>query len=115
MDITQWLAMFQQAWASRNVEAVILLFSDEVEYWETPFQQLASLEDVKNEWQVIREQKDINISTRLFASDNNMHSVTWQLTYTDQSGEQQNWAGTYLIVLNERGECTYFHQTGETA
>ena len=113
MEIQSWLDAFRQAWIAGDVEGVLSLFTPDIEYWETPYVRLDSLEAVAEEWQGVRKQSAIELDMKVFASAEHSHSVIWGLSYINASGEAKHWAGTYLIRLNEAGKCTYFHQAGE--
>lgn len=113
MNIKNWLLRFNNAWSNHNVDEVVSLFSENVEYWETPNKLLKSREELKNEWKGIVSQNNIRLVTSLYTSSNSKHAVTWHLQYTDQEHVLHTWAGTYLITLNKEGLCTYFHHTGE--
>ena len=111
--IIKWLELFRTGWVTKDVEKVMELFTDDVEYWETPHKKLLGKSDIENEWKAIFEQQNIELNFEVFSSSNDKHALLWQLTYVDDDLETQYWAGTYLIALNEAGKCNYFHQTGE--
>jgi hypothetical protein len=113
MTIEDWIKAFVRSWTNHDVDAILDLFAPDVEYWETPYVKLGSFEQLTGEWQGIRKQSDINVSTELFASLDNNHTVKWTLQYKNNHGESQSWAGIYLIRLNTEGACTYFHQVSE--
>ncbi|MBP7760194.1 nuclear transport factor 2 family protein [Candidatus Saccharibacteria bacterium] len=110
--IQEWLQKLKNAWAAHDIEAVMALFSDDVEYWETPFVKVASKEALREEWLAIHEQTNIDIQTTVYSTDNDKFTVLWDLRY-DKSAQSHHWAGTYLIGLDNKGMCSYFHQTGE--
>jgi len=112
MAIDKWLQDLSEFWKSKNIEGVLGLFSDDVEYWETPYKKLKSKKEITNEWQSVLSQENLVISTTIFASENNKHSVVWGIAY-DKAKIQHVWAGAYLIELDDNGRCTYFMQTGE--
>jgi hypothetical protein len=114
MTIDEWLMKFKAGWEQKEIDKVLELFSNNVEYWETPYKKLNSLEELKSEWQAIKDQSDINLSTSIFSSFGNNHAIQWMLDYIDANGTHQSWAGTYLVTLDEKGNCIFFHQTGET-
>ena len=113
MDINTWLQTFKTAWQKHNIDGVMDLFSDDLEYFETPFQKIADKAELKKEWQAIKNQKNIVLDYRLFSSDDNSHSVTWELKYIDQENNVKQFAGTYLVKLNKEGRCAFFHHTCE--
>ena len=61
---------------------MLALFSDDVEYWETPFQRLGSKDELRQEWQAILGQTDIEITTEVYASEGMKHAVRWDLHYS---------------------------------
>jgi hypothetical protein len=112
MDISQWLDAFNNYWLTYNIDFVMDLFTDDVEYWETPFYKLESKEHLKQEWQAILSQKDIKHQTSIFSSTaDNKHAIIWNLSYL-KNGILYESAGTYLIGLNNKGLCNFFYYTG---
>lgn len=113
MDIEAWLSELKRAWSSHDIDALLSLFAEDVEYWETPHKQLMSFEDIRSEWQGVTSQKDIQITTTVYASIDDKHTIIWDLQYVDPGNVKRVWSGTYLITLNNNGLCIYFHHTGE--
>lgn len=112
--IEDWLEQFHDAWKRHDIDAVMDLFTDDVEYWETPHYRIESKQELEKEWQAIKIQQNIQIETKLFSSaDDNKHTVIWNLSY-ENNGNTHKSAGTYLISLNEEGKCYFFHYTGES-
>lgn len=111
--IEQWLKAFTHAWEGHDIDAVLELFVNEVEYWETPFVQLDTKEHIRHEWQVIVTQENIKVDTSVFAQEDSTYVVRWELQYSTSDETLNKWAGVYLIRLNDEGLCTFFFQTGE--
>ena len=111
--IDSWIESLKQGWLDKDIDAVLNLFADDVDYWETPFEQLENKEQLKEAWQAINDQKDIQLEFEVYASTGSKHAIYWQLAYVDADGGEQDWAGTYLLELNVDGVCTNFYQTGE--
>lgn len=113
MDINQWLVAFKKYWSTHDIESVMNLFTDDVEYWETPFYKLDNKDHLRQEWQAILTQQDVKLQTSVFSSSvDNKHTVIWQLSYV-RDGELRESAGTYLICLNDDGLCNFFHHVSE--
>ena len=111
--IESWLERFHAAWKVHDIDAVIRLFTDDVEYWETPHTLLRGKDSLREEWQAILSQEDIAINWSVFNSSvDNRHSVTWNLRYL-QEGAIKHSSGVYLIELNDSGLCNYFYYVGE--
>lgn len=47
--IEAWLNKFKTRWETKNVELILDLFSDDVEYWETPYQKIPDKAALKHE------------------------------------------------------------------
>ena len=45
--IDTWIESFKQGWLDKDIDAVLNLFADDVDYWETPFEQLENKEQLK--------------------------------------------------------------------
>ncbi len=111
--IEHWLQKFKSAWIEKDVDKVMGLFSDDVEYWENPYKQLAGKEAIRAEWEIVRSQENIQLETTVYLNGHNQHTVLWQLSYTDEEQTVSSWSGLYLIELDRTGKCTYFYQVGE--
>ena len=96
-----------------KLKSVLELFEDGAEYWETPFQKVDSFEELKGEWGYVKTQKNIHLDYKVFDSNGNKHSVIWELRYFDPEGSAQNYGGSYLIELNDKGKCVFFHHSCE--
>ena len=111
-SINEWLEKFISAWKAHDIETVLGLFADNIEYWETPFRRLADLDEIKKEWQIIRNQKDIQIAYDVFSKEGDNYTVRWELQYND-SNNLRNLKGVYLITLDSENKCNYFFHCGE--
>ena len=115
MSIQKWLDDFHQAWQQHNVEAVLALFTHDVEYWETPHYRIPSKSKLTEEWQSITSQENIQITSKVFSSSvTTKHAIQWDLQYEKDSQIKKS-SGVYLISLNEQGLCNYFYYVGESA
>lgn len=109
MNIYNWLDDFEQAWESKDVDRVMNLFADDVDYYETPFQEFSSREELRREWETVREQQDIKISTEVFSHEKDKFTVKWKLSYS-KAGDQKVLKGIYLIRLDSDNKCFEFWQ-----
>lgn len=111
--IEQWLEKFHHAWQRHDIDTVLELFTNDVEYWETPHKQLRGKDAVRHEWQSITNQEDIQISWKVYnSSADNHHTVIWKLHYM-KTGISHDSSGVYLISLESNGLCKYFYYVGE--
>lgn len=112
MDIDKWLEKFINFWIGKDVQGILSLFTDDVIYFETPYLQLKSKEEILSEWEGIKSQDNVGLALTVFSKSENKSSILWDLTYK-KNGEKHNFKGTYLIELTQEGKCKYFYQTCE--
>ena len=108
MNIDDWLNKFKYARENKNINDVLLLFSADIIYYETPFHKLNDLNEIKNEWGVIIDQNEIDLKYSVFSKDENKYTIQWDLKYFNKDGNQFHFSGVYLIKLNEIGLCYEF-------
>jgi len=113
MDIHTWLENFRKYWINHDVEGVLKLFADNVEYFESPFIKLTNQTELFSSWNEIYKQENIVLTYDVFASKADHFAVKWDLKY-DHSGVSHHFAGTYFIRLNEQNVCTYFYHCCES-
>ena len=113
MGINQWLANFKQHWIDHNVSGVLVLFDENIIYYETPFHMITDKKTLGEVWQGIGDQRNIQLELEVFNQEKTKFSVLWKLKYIDQENADKEYAGTYLIELNVKNKCTYFHHTCE--
>lgn len=113
MEISIWLERFEKAWLNKDLRAVINLFSNDVVYFETPFIQLKSSEEILEEWQEVLKTENIEFEYEIFVENQRKGVVNWSLAY-DIEEKSVSLKGVYLIKLNEEGLCDYFFQTCES-
>ncbi len=113
MDINNWLDNFRKNWINHDVDGVLDLFADNVEYFESPFMKLDSRVDLESVWNGIQKQENIELSFVIFSSKEDHFTVMWDLRY-ESSGTKRHFAGTYLIKLNKMNLCTYFYHCCES-
>jgi len=49
-DIEVWMKKFRERWIAKDIDGVIEIFTDEVDYFETPYQEIEDLEALREEW-----------------------------------------------------------------
>ena len=106
--INDWLNKFKFSWENKNIDDVLSLYLANVIYYETPFHKLKSLDEIKKEWEVIRDQNEIDLKYNVFSKDDNKYTVQWDLRYLSKDGNRFHFSGVYLITLNEMGLCEEF-------
>ncbi len=112
--INNWLDKLTTFWESQDIDEVVNLFTDDVEYWETPFKKLANSDELRREWEDIKNQQNIVINCKVFSKEGDKYSVLWDLEYKDTFNQLKQYRGIYLVRLNSDNKCHYFFQTCES-
>ncbi len=112
MTVQLWLQSFAEHWINKDIDSVLSLFAPDVEYWENPFTHLENMSAIRNEWQAIEAQDNIQLDFETQVNEDDHHAVRWALSYTND-GREIRWAGLYVLHLNNDGLCDYFYQVGE--
>lgn len=111
--IDVWLDLFSKNWKRYQIENMMTLFTDDVEYWETPFLKIKNKILLEQEWQIIKKHSDIEIEYAIFNEEWQKYSIVWDRKYKDKDWEQKHLRWIYLIGLNFEGKCDYFLQCTE--
>ncbi len=100
----KWLNNLKEYWFNKDIEKTVSLFSKTTFYQETPFMTpYSSLEEIRNEWQHIKNENIQNIEFKILAIDNFTLIVEWLLEQNDICHD-----GIYEIKFNNDLECIYF-------
>lgn len=100
----QWLNNLKEAWWNKDIEKATSLFTKITFYQETPFMKTyTTFEEIKQEWQHIKNQNIKNIEFKILAIDKNVLIVEW-LFEEDMTA----YDGIYEIKFNDNLECIYF-------
>lgn len=113
--IHAWISKFKKNWEGKDIDGVMELFADNVEYWETPFRKFKDKHELRSEWQNIKKQQNISVDCIVFSQEGDKYTVTWDLKSTDEDGTKKHCAGVYLVKLNSSGDCEYFLQCCEVS
>lgn len=102
--VEKWLNNLKEYWFNKNIEGAVSLFTKTSFYQETPFMQpYTTIEEIREEWQHIKNENIQNIEFYILAIDGNTVIVQWILKQNDK-----NYDGIYEIKFNESKECIYF-------
>ncbi len=100
----QWLNNLKEAWWDKDIEKATSLFTKTTFYQETPFMKpYTTFDEIKQEWQHIKNQDIKNIEFRILAIDNNVVIVEWIF-----ERDITTYDGIYEIKFNDNLECIYF-------
>lgn len=102
--LEQWLGKLKKYWFNKDIENAVLLFKNTTYYQETPFMEpYTTLEEIREEWQHIKDENTEDIQFKILAIDSNVAIVEWFLKQNDEEYD-----GIYEIKFNETLECIYF-------
>lgn len=108
-NIGEWLENFKTCWINKDIDSLMCLFSDNIEYYETPYRKLVGKEKVSKVWQEIKDQENINLKFDLYCTDINKHVVRWKLNLKTDN-RRLGYRGIYLIELDDKDMCCFFYQ-----
>ncbi len=104
VKVEKWLNCLKEYWYQKDVEAASSLFQKTVYYQETPFDQpYTTFEEIKNEWQHIKNQDIRKIEFKILAIENETVIVEW-----DFQRDIHGFNGIYEIQFNKEGDCISF-------
>lgn len=102
--IDDWLNKLKEYWLNKDIENAVSLFKNTSFYQETPFMKpYTTLEEIREEWQHIKDENIQEIEFKVLAIDNCTTIVEWFLKQNNQ-----DYDGIYEIKFNEKEECIYF-------
>ncbi|MDR0771549.1 MAG: hypothetical protein LBF15_00290 [Candidatus Peribacteria bacterium] len=100
----EWLEKLRIYWWNKDVENATSLFKYTTYYQETPFMKpYTSFDEIKKEWQHIKNQDIKKIEFKILAIDKNVLIVEWLF-----EGDITKYSGIYEIKFNENLDCIYF-------
>lgn len=102
--VEEWLNKLKAYWFDKDIESAVSLFEHTTFYQETPFMKpYATLEEIREEWQHIKNENIQNIEIKPLAIDGYTVIAQWILKQNDR-----NYDGIYEIKFNENLDCIYF-------
>lgn len=102
--LEEWLNKLKEYWFNKDIESAVSLFNKTTFYQETPFiKPYTTIEEIREEWQHIKNENIQNIEFKILAIDNLTLIVQWILKQNDK-----DYDGIYEIKFNDNLECVYF-------
>ena len=107
-DLDRWLRAYGQAWVDRNPVAAAHLFAEDVEYYETPFDEPARGTDgVRRYWAENTEvQRDVKFRHEVLAVDSSRGIARWWAEYVrPATGVRATLDGIFVLEFAPDGRC----------
>lgn len=101
---SDWLEKLKKYWWSKDIEKATSLFTKTTFYQETPFMKpYTTFDEIKQEWQHIKNQDIKNIEFKILAIDKNVLIVEWLF-----ERDITTYNGIYEIKFDDNLACIYF-------
>jgi SnoaL-like domain len=109
-DVSSWLDGLSGAWVARDVELACSLFSDCVDYRETPFSDNAAAEPdgIRRLWEHVLTQKNIQLRTNVEVTNGDSACASYTAVY-EITRQSYSTAGIWILSFRE-GRCRIFRQ-----
>lgn len=107
-ELDAWLRRYGEAWEARDPDAAAVLFSEDAEYYETPFVAPARGPDgVRYYWaNATGNQSDVAFSYEMICVSGDRGMASWSATFTRVStGVKERLDGVFLLQFDGDGLC----------
>jgi len=108
-----WLEAYGRAWESHDPDAVVGLYSDDLVYYETPFDEpMRGREGIRRYWaEAVAAQRDVKFSADVLAVSGDTGIARWTTSLTRvPSGVQVELDGIFLVTFGDAGRCREFRE-----
>lgn len=103
-NLETWCYNLKQYWINKDIDNIINLFDEYVEYYETPNMKIEGINNIKEMWEEIKGQNTSNIDYKILCESDNKIIANYILKDTI------SYNMVYEIVLNKDNKCIYFKQ-----
>ena len=108
-----WLEAYGRAWEGHESAAVDRLYSEDVLYYETPFEEpmrgRAAVRDYSA--QAAATQKDVRFSADVLSVDQDTGMARWRASFTRvPSGVRVELDGIAAVTFDDAGRCREFRE-----
>lgn len=103
-----WLRRYGEAWERADPAAAAQLFTEDCQYFETPFSPPAcGREGVLQYWSAVPEgQADVSFQYRLLAVQSSTAIAHWNASFTRRAtGSGVALDGVFVLEFDDRGRC----------
>jgi len=104
MSILKWINRLHKLWLAKDIDRIIAMFDENCEYWETPFQQIIGIENIRKEWDAIKALNDFQIEYSVLSSQKSHAIVNFRL---ETKTIKQDIVNEFKLA---NGKCIYLKQ-----
>jgi hypothetical protein len=107
-NIEKWFLSMRNIWISKNPDKISEILSPiNLRYYESPFAlPLTSVNEVVQEWQIIKQQEIISIDINILNQTDDSGTAMWSFK---QVGSPES-RGCYYLEVDSQGLCVLFRQ-----
>ena len=113
-DFENWLRKYGDAWEQGDCDATQALFTSDVRYYETPFDNpMIGLDEIHQYWKdnAVLGQKEIRFSYEALAVHKNMGVAHWRANFIRlHTGHRVTLDGIFKVEFSNNGKCQIFHE-----
>lgn len=108
-----WMDLYRKASEDSDLEAAADLFSQDAEYYETPFSDpIIGRKAIYRYWsEAAQAQEDIHFSYEILDAKGNLGIALWKGEFVSvKSGSQVLLDGVLLVEFDGQGQCNQFRE-----
>ena len=112
-DFEDWLRRYGEAWESRDAKAAASLFTEDAEYYWTPFgEPKRGHQGIQVAWtEATSRQRDVRFSFRILASSGGRGIATWHTRLVRVPSDREvEIDGILVAEFGDSGRCRLFRE-----
>jgi len=116
-DLSGWLAAYGRAWEQKDTDAFVSLFTPDVRYHWTPFEEPRTGRGAVAEAfdTAVARQSDIRFDASILNQAGRTGIVHWRCSLTRTGGEYRvRFDGIFVVELTDEGLCQVFREWWHT-
>ena len=96
-----WCLNLKENWKAKNVQRVMELFDQKVEYYETPTTKINTMQEIQQMWEEIESQNTDNIEFNILCQNEECCIVNFILK------DDISYDMIYQVKLNNENKCIF--------